>query len=121
MNVEFNDRCMGFHGEDIQALDYDPGLLDAMGESTRVYFVAAGHNHGNHYCCPFTTWLQVCLGAHTGSGGYGEWERGARVYELEIKDPQDHALQWRSWVRLESGGVYDQVNRNDLLMKNIKS
>jgi predicted MPP superfamily phosphohydrolase len=115
MNMQYNDRCIGFHGEDLQVLDYDPGLVNAMSESTRVYFLAAGHSHGNNYCCPFTMWLQVCLGAHSGYGGYGRWERGARVYELEMKDPEEHAMKWKSWVRLESGEIYDQVNRDDMM------
>jgi hypothetical protein len=115
MNMQYSEHCMGYHGEDIQALHLDPGIADAMSETTRMYFLAAGHNHGNHYCCPFTRWLQVCMGAHTGYGGYGGWQRGARVYELEMTDPKEYTLEWRSWVRLESGEKYDMVNRQDVM------
>jgi predicted MPP superfamily phosphohydrolase len=115
MNMQYSEHCMGYHGEDLQALHQDPGIADAMSETTRVYFLAAGHNHGNHYCCPFTRWLQVCMGAHTGYGGYGDWQRGARVYELEMTDPKEYTLEWRSWVRLESGEKYDMVNRHDVM------
>jgi hypothetical protein len=54
------------------------------------------------------------MGARTGYGGYGDWERGARVYELSIVAPQEYKLEWKSWVRLELGDVYDQVSRYDM-------
>jgi hypothetical protein len=101
----------------------DPGIANAMSESTRVYFLAVGHDHGNDYCCPFTDWLQVCYGRQSGHGGDGDgnddgttWERGARVYELEIQDVRRYKLlQWKSWVRLESGTIQDQVTMNDMM------
>jgi hypothetical protein len=91
--------------------------LNALAESGRVSFLAVGHNHGNDYCCPYSnssdTTLHVCFGRHSGYGGYGNWERGSRVYELTIsRDQSDStAMQWKSWVRLESGEIVDEVRK----------
>ena len=61
VDMKFNEKCVGYHGEEVEPLDFDPGLIDAMSESTRVYFLAAGHSHGNHYCCPFTRYERGLL------------------------------------------------------------
>jgi hypothetical protein len=109
----------------------DPGIANAMSESARVYFLAVGHDHGNDYCCPFTDWLQVCYGRQSGHGGDGDgnehddgksstWERGARVYELEIQNVHDYKMQWKSWVRLESGTIQDPVTMNDMIKARTK-
>ena len=113
-SIANNDDKRSSINKVLDTIEYDPGIADAMSESTRISFLAAGHSHGNHYCCPFSRWMQVCLGARTGYGGYGEWERGARIYELSMEDPASHKLEWKSWVRMESGDVYDQVNHYDL-------
>ena len=119
----------------------DPGIANAMSESTRIYFLATGHNHGNDYCCHYrNTTLQLCFGRHSGYGGYGRWDRGSRIYELTIpfhvhdddddnttrvdgvaNDDDDyddpsatthniHNMEWKTWVRLESGEIIDRVD-----------
>jgi hypothetical protein len=112
-DFHFNeDVCQGFHGEGVGSVDFDAGIVQALSNSGRVHFLGVGHNHGNDYCCPYSdTKLHVCYGRHSGYGGYGTWERGARVYELTIheEDPY-HALHWKSWVRLESGRIVDEVS-----------
>jgi hypothetical protein len=108
----FSDSCVGFQGEGIEELHYDAGILKAFADSGRFSFLAVGHNHGNDYCCPYQdTELQVCFGRHSGYGGYGKWERGSRVYELSISKDQSvsKSMRWKSWVRLESGEVADEV------------
>jgi predicted MPP superfamily phosphohydrolase len=119
--LKYNDQqCLGFHGEAVDTLHYDPGIVDAMSESTRVAFLGVGHDHGNQYCCPFSTWMQACFGGHSGYGGYGSWDRGARVYELLMNDPAERKLDWRSWVRLENGESADSVSMEKMIeMKNL--
>lgn len=118
--------CLGYQGEDIFRLEYDGGIVGAMIESGRFHFLAVGHNHGNDYCCPHgyghngikdNSDLYFCFGRHSGYGGYGNWDRGVRMYELlqtandnEYKEnvynegsETTNAFKWRSWVRLESG------------------
>ena len=114
---------------------------------TSLHFLGVGHNHGNSYCCrssdsdpfnqtssstPTTTTtmsnnsstsstskvpLHLCFGRHSGYGGYGLWDRGARVYELTLHDGNNEYLSynsprvtWKSWVRLENGTVTDMYD-----------
>lgn len=122
-------ECMGMDGDNGMApLESDAGIVQALVESQRFLFLAVGHNHGNDYCCPYhsngnETMLDatprerafhLCFGRHSGYGGYGKWERGARVYELKKPHLQEgeleeNTIQWKSWVRLESGEIIDQV------------
>ena len=60
--------------------------------------------------------LHLCFGRHSGYGGYGSWDRGARVYELTLRDDDDDQsktassntrVTWKSWVRLENGTMTD--------------
>jgi predicted phosphodiesterase len=107
----FSNECSGFHGEGIAELRYDAGIVRALADTERFAFLAVGHNHGNDYCCSYnsTTNFKVCFGRHSGYGGYGKWERGARVYELTIDGMTSASMQWKSWVRLESGELVDEV------------
>lgn len=110
LNFRYNaQNCTGFNGDGgVAPLENDPGILDALAEHDRVYFVAVGHNHGNDYCCEYSEHLSICFGRHSGYGGYGTWDRGARVYELELeKKKSTNFFSWRSWVRLESGEIID--------------
>jgi len=113
--LHHSDKCIGYFGEEFKPLHNDPGIVNAMSETSRVYLLAVGKNHGNDYCCPFTQDLQVCFARHTGYGGYGDWERGMRVYELTIADPSTRTMDWKSWVRLESGKVISEVSRDSML------
>jgi hypothetical protein len=112
-DFHFNeDVCQGFHGEGVASVWSDAGIVQALSNSGgRVHFLGVGHNHGNDYCCPYSdTKMHVCYGRHSGYGGYGTWERGARVYELTIHEEDQYALHWKSWVRLESGQIVDEVS-----------
>merc|ERR1712008_136624 len=73
--------CVGYQGEEVNGLEYDGGIVDAMIESGRFHFLAVGHNHGNDYCCPYSNDdnnnsndLYLCYGRHSGYGGYGNWD-----------------------------------------------
>jgi len=101
----YSDSCQGMQDDGVDAVDHDAGLVQALQQLPNVHLLAVGHNHGNDYCCALDQ-LHLCFGRHSGYGGYGSWERGARVYELQL---DDNALAWKSWVRLESGEVVDEI------------
>ena len=69
--------------------------------------LGVGHNHGNDFCCHAGGGLHLCYGRHTGYGGYGTWDRGARVYELSIDLGTSGSFKWSSWVRMEDGSIID--------------
>ena len=112
VNFDFRYRqeiCDGFNGEGVTPLQYDPGILSALSEHGNVHFLAVGHDHGNDYCCmiDYSNTLHICFGRHSGYGGYGRWDRGARVYELMLEKEEDKSLKfsWQSWVRMENGEI----------------
>lgn len=64
----------------------------------------------------------LCFSRHTGYGGYGDWDRGARIVQLYFEDrksdngmmPADEAeMSVMTWVRMESGDVVTRVALND--------
>ena len=127
--------CYGdhFEGSSLATLQADAGLVPTLQQAGNVHVLAAGHMHGNSYCCRSSTshrddnsssssLLHLCFGRHSGYGGYGHWERGARVYELQMTTtaatvnattttttttPNAWQFSWSSYVRLESGGIQD--------------
>jgi len=108
------NKCEGMNGDGgVAILDHDPGILNVLIERGDIHFLAVGHNHGNDYCCDYSSSLHLCFGRHSGYGGYGTWERGARLYLLELAEKCETnkstsrclEFSWRSWVRLESGNV----------------
>jgi predicted MPP superfamily phosphohydrolase len=115
-NNEYGKNCKGFHGDGVNYIDDDAGLVDIMVNTGRFQFLAVGHNHGNDYCCS-SRGMTFCFGRHSGYGGYGEWQRGVRMYELQRLNPPDsedqtgspkaqplfssdhqQSIRWRSWV-----------------------
>jgi predicted MPP superfamily phosphohydrolase len=114
----FQDRkCVGSNGDGgIDPVSYDPGIFDFLLSDGAVHLLAVGHNHGNSYCCPTTSRnetlpLSLCFGRHSGYGGYGDFARGSRIYELNInlttspEDSEKSKFTLRSWVQMESGNV----------------
>jgi hypothetical protein len=104
--------CRGFQGEGIDPLVSDAGILEALSKHDRFSFLAVGHNHGNDYCCEYkNSSMHLCFGRHSGYGGYGNWSRGSRAYELSFDDGDNTTtMDWKSWVRLESGEIIDEVS-----------
>jgi|UPI000581A88A DNA repair exonuclease SbcCD nuclease subunit len=117
--------CRGLHEDGIAPVTTDFGWLPYLyGSRLPVSLVAVGHNHGNDYCCPYPAkssrdGLHLCFGRHSGYGGYGSWERGARVYEFSLPvnatSSYNHtfpdilsSLRWKTWVRLESGSMVNE-------------
>lgn len=110
--------CQGQSYEGVASVKSDAGLFDTMVESGQVHLFAVGHNHGNDYCCPHhdsdshvRSILSICFGRHSGYGGYEtvqengkKWQKGARIYVLEMIDGK---FSWSSYVRNESGETTD--------------
>ena len=113
----FNDfLCQGIQNEGIGHIQEDAGLAQALSDAGNVHFLAVGHGHTNDFCCPYSASMQICYGRKSGYGGYGDLERGSRVYELTISQQYDDDQQrissfhWKSWVRLESGPIIHNVD-----------
>lgn len=102
------NQCAGSNGEGgVAPLEIDPlnetSFLAAS--DPKLLFMAVGHNHGNSYCCGDDDQAPaLCFGRHSGYGGYGSWDRGARVFEIDLVGG-DAGVEWRSYVRMESGNV----------------
>lgn len=119
-------RCQGLHDDGFNPVDYDGGIVEALSETGRFFFLGVGHDHGMGYCCKYggegerdqdSGGMHVCFGRHSGYGGYGHWERGCRIYELSfdaenrMEDSQTSktaSMRWKSWVRLERGDIVDE-------------
>ncbi|ETN37804.1 uncharacterized protein HMPREF1541_07427 [Cyphellophora europaea CBS 101466] len=85
----------------------------------------APHGHGQSQKeLPPPPPLFACFGRHTGYGGYGRWERGARQVVLDLKTMEsgegegegvgvgEIEAEIETWVRLERGGVSGHVVLN---------
>jgi hypothetical protein len=111
--------------------DKDVPFLDALVEAG-VHSVYSGHDHGDSWCAnwPATVgerWKAgknsrgsegkqkdrkgpyVCFCKHTGYGGYGTWQRGARVVKLNL----DGEMKVDTWVRMKGGKVVQRVELNE--------
>lgn len=110
---ETNDGSCDYGGQDVpfmQALTTIPGIIG----------VFSGHDHGDTWCYKWDSQLpnmtvagngvNLCFGQHSGYGGYGNWERGAR--QVLISKSQLGALEADTWIRLESGNVVGAVTLN---------
>ena len=80
-------------------------LLATAGSAARA--ISVGHDHGNANCCPYKG-LSLCFGRHTGYGGYGSWDRGARVFELSLDASARGGVAMSTHVRMEDGSVNSQ-------------
>jgi hypothetical protein len=115
-----SSKCIGSNGDGgIDPISSDPGIVEFLLNDGAVHLLAVGHNHGNSYCCSTTTNgnqtlpLSLCFGRHSGYGGYGEFDRGSRIYELRINRttiPVDEKkdFSFRSWILMESGNVTEE-------------
>jgi predicted MPP superfamily phosphohydrolase len=111
------EKCQGMKEDGVSTIEKDPGVVETLDLDGQVHFLAVGHNHGNDYCCSFqqdaTTRgnMHVCYGRHSGYGGYGSWDRGARVYEIELFYSDSlPTITWKSWVRMEWGEIQDEYS-----------
>ncbi len=94
-------RCVGLADDGVTPTVGPNGLVSTLLKMTAVRAVFVGHDHGNANCCPFAS-LQLCFGRHSGYGGYGEWDRGARVLELAVNASAPGGVGVRTRVRMEN-------------------
>ncbi|KAI8620385.1 Metallo-dependent phosphatase-like protein [Chytriomyces sp. MP71] len=107
--ADFENICEGFRDEPgaIAIQDGDEGFAAALaGSSLPVLASFSGHDHGTGWCCEGPSGsgletMQLCFGKHTGYGGYGSWDRGARVIELNAW----RLPRWKTWIRMENATV----------------
>jgi predicted phosphodiesterase len=106
--------CRGLHDNGNYPVENDPGIVKVLQESGNVKWLAVGHLHGSDFCCSTDgdNDLHLCFGRHSGYGGYGSWDRGARIYELQLNIgstmSEEAAIEWRSYVRMENSSVIDR-------------
>ncbi|KAM1306687.1 hypothetical protein ACFX2H_009038 [Malus domestica] len=96
--------CVGsINKERVATQEAEMGIMKLLVErpSTKAIFV--GHNHGLDWCCPYEK-LWLCFARHTGYGGYGNWDRGARIVEIT-----EQPFSVKSWIRMEDGSVHSEV------------
>ncbi|TPX13600.1 uncharacterized protein E0L32_006071 [Thyridium curvatum] len=110
-----NSSC-AHGGQDIpfmRAISNAPGMLGMF----------SAHIHGTSWCYKWTAeslpgyvvtpkkeGLNICYGQHTGYGGFGDWERGARQVVVSREGMAKGELN--TWIRLESGEVVGKVSLN---------
>jgi hypothetical protein len=104
---EISKPCVGsitFDGK-VATQDAENGMMAVLENRSSVKAVFVGHNHGLDWCCPGEKNLWLCFARHTGYGGYGFWDRGARIVEIT-----ETPVGIKSWIRMEDGFVHSEVN-----------
>ena len=96
--------CSGFADDGISPTTGENDLLQVLRAVGSVRAVFTGHDHGNAWCCAYEA-LHLCFGRHTGYGGYGTWDRGARVLELDANASAPGGVGVRSYIRMEDGST----------------
>jgi hypothetical protein len=107
----------------------DQAFVDALLAEDRLHSVYVGHDHGDAWCAPWPAAQTrrgrhaggkprrpvLCFSKHTGYGGYGTWNRGARVVNLAFvgNDSVAGEMQVETWVRMENGDVVTRVMLNE--------
>ncbi|KAM9952789.1 hypothetical protein ACTFIR_007845 [Dictyostelium discoideum] len=93
--------CFGFNNDSIACQKTNEGLFEKFVEIGRIRMISVGHNHGNDFCSIFDN-IKMCYGRHSGYGGYGTWERGARVIEL-THNPIKNKVTSITYITFETG------------------
>jgi len=114
----------------------DQAFVDALLAEEGLHSIYVGHDHGNAWCAMWPEQgrfrLQkhhgdeenkrpfLCFSKHTGYGGYGTWNRGARLIHLDFHDDNDDGdfneegeMQVHTWVRMEDGSKVTSVTLNE--------
>ncbi|XP_007216019.2 probable inactive purple acid phosphatase 16 [Prunus persica] len=96
--------CVGsINKEKVATQEAEMGIMKLLVERVSAKAVFVGHNHGLDWCCPYEK-LWLCFARHTGYGGYGNWDRGARIVEIT-----QQPFSIKSWIRMEDGSVHSEV------------
>ncbi|XP_068342170.1 probable inactive purple acid phosphatase 16 isoform X2 [Pyrus communis] len=96
--------CVGsINKERVATQEAEMGIMKLLVERPSAKAIFVGHNHGLDWCCPYEK-LWLCFARHTGYGGYGNWDRGARIVEIT-----EQPFSVKSWIRMEDGSVHSEV------------
>lgn len=123
--------------------DDDKAFVDALLHEELLHSIYVGHDHGDAWCGLWPTSSALgrpqkaetngpgaterkrtrpflCFSRHTGYGGYGSWDRGARIVQLAFEDGKGDGtfgdkdeMQVTTWVRMENGDVITRVMLNE--------
>ncbi|KAI9647673.1 hypothetical protein NHQ30_004058 [Ciborinia camelliae] len=112
------DLPLAAEGDGVQDIPFKRALVSTKG----LHSVHSGHDHGDAWCGdwpvngtapgreegkgPF-----LCFGKHSGYGGYGNWNRGARILKLGFG--KEGEMDVETWIRMEGGGVVQRVKLNE--------
>ncbi|KAK3446625.1 hypothetical protein EUGRSUZ_A02300 [Eucalyptus grandis] len=97
--------CVGSINDDkVASQEAETGIMDILASRPSVKAVFVGHNHGNDWCCPDNK-LWLCYARHTGYGGYGTREKGARIIEIN-----QQPFSIKSWIRMENHEIHSEVD-----------
>lgn len=99
--------CVGsINKERVCTQEAELGIMKILENRPSVQAVFVGHDHGNDWCCPYKR-MWLCYARHTGYGGYGNWDRGARILEITHQP-----FSIKSWITMEDGAVHSHILLN---------
>eukprot|EP01027_Heterolobosea_sp_BB2_P016148 GEZU01023023.1.p1 GENE.GEZU01023023.1~~GEZU01023023.1.p1 ORF type:complete len:321 (-),score=66.27 GEZU01023023.1:446-1408(-) len=105
----------GTNNDSVACQQQNTGVFAAF-QKAGVSSVFCGHNHGNDFCGHYKG-IRLCYGRHSGYGGYGSWERGARVIEFTLDNSGSGSASgpvvtmMKTWIRFEDGRRDDQTEQ----------
>ncbi|KAI1340961.1 Metallo-dependent phosphatase [Xylariaceae sp. FL0016] len=106
----------------------DGPFMWAIANTPGLIAVFSGHDHGDTWCSKWdrnlsgitvspSNGVNLCFGQHSGYGGYGKWERGAR--QIQVTKSSLVSSEAETWIRLESGNVTGHVQLNSTYGKDV--
>ncbi|CZT11760.1 related to DNA repair exonuclease SIA1 [Rhynchosporium graminicola] len=113
-----DDVPLAVQGDGEQDVPFMQALVDTPG----LHSVYSGHDHGDSWCANWpkgkgtvkgVSKPHLCFCKHSGYGGYGNWNRGARVVKLRFGGKGGKEMDVESWVRMENGSLIQRVGLNE--------
>lgn len=117
------DKPLAQQGNGTESEPFMQALLDTPG----LHSVYSGHDHGDSWCgrwpnstLPGDTASRpfLCFCKHSGFGGYGEWNRGVRIVELDLDFYRPGHIEVKTWVRMQQGTIVTAVQLNETYGQN---
>lgn len=105
-------------GEGSQSKPFMQALLD----TPKLHSIYSGHDHGDSWCgnwpndtLPGDTASRpfLCFCKHSGFGGYGAWNRGVRIVQMDLDFYRPGFIRVNTWVRVQDGSVVTKVSLNE--------